>query len=403
MTTPIEPNPPRWSPSTDPTSIIVPGLDTNAPINDQVDQIEQLITIKLQNTDANFSRIQHLMATRFLPAVKRYALGTEPVREAAKFWTSFYEQAAQVHIPTLDDDDLMHDEHTQPSVVTSESASVSQREDLDVSHSRTPSEITYDVTASESSFMPANAVSSTPARPGHAPDQTADDHPSWSASLELPMVRLKSELQSFAREEEEEVSARQDTSSLTDSLMDEEDNTIQQFPSFTREKTEKNADRDEPRARVQPSHIPQSVLPTPRANVTTAYVSPLKVKPKTFSNLKANGQKEVLKGLHTRNHCSSSSSVTALTTDEMRPILQIAMHDEVRTTTPTSMPPFLRRVCHARGDPVSTVSIVVNSLRETTCVGLGPPERACSFRLNATSTNPSSSDGSAVAFTTTTP
>ncbi|KAI9455724.1 hypothetical protein HD554DRAFT_2207400 [Boletus coccyginus] len=281
MTTPIEPNPPRWSPSTDPTSIIVPGLDTNAPINDQVDQIEQLITIKLQNTDANFSRIQHLMATRFLPAVKRYALGTEPVREAAKFWTSFYEQAAQVHIPTLDDDDLMHDEHTQPSVVTSESASVSQREDLDVSHSRTPSEITYDVTASESSFMPANAVSSTPARPGHAPDQTADDHPSWSASLELPMVRLKSELQSFTREEEEEVSARQDTSSLTDSLMDEEDNTIQQFPSFTQEKTEKNADRDEPRARVQPSHIPQSVLPTPRANVTTAYVSPLKVKPKT--------------------------------------------------------------------------------------------------------------------------
>jgi hypothetical protein len=48
MTTPIEPNPPRWSPSTDPASIVVPGLDTNAPINDQIDQIEQLITIKLQ-------------------------------------------------------------------------------------------------------------------------------------------------------------------------------------------------------------------------------------------------------------------------------------------------------------------------------------------------------------------
>lgn len=48
MTTPIEPNPVRWSPSTDPASIVVPGLDTNAPINDQIDQIEQLITIKLQ-------------------------------------------------------------------------------------------------------------------------------------------------------------------------------------------------------------------------------------------------------------------------------------------------------------------------------------------------------------------
>ncbi|KAF8548879.1 hypothetical protein OG21DRAFT_667610 [Imleria badia] len=289
MTTPIEPNPPRWSPSTDPASIVVPGLDTKAPINDQIDQIEQLITIKLQNIDANFSRIQQLMATRLLPAVKRYALGTEPVREAAKFWTSFYEQAAQVHIPTLEDDDLVQDEQTQPSDVTSESASISQpepREDVDVhahAHSRTPSEIStraYDVTASESSFMPSNAVSSTPARPGHAPDQTLDDQPSWSASLESPMVRLKSELQSFAREEEE-ASARVDTSGLTDSLMYEEENTIQQIPSMTQEKSAAGRDRDEPRAKIQSLHIPQSALPTPRANVTSAFVSPLKVKPKT--------------------------------------------------------------------------------------------------------------------------
>jgi hypothetical protein len=48
MTTPIPPNPPRWEPSEDPSSIVVPGLDTTASVNDQIDQIEQLITIKLQ-------------------------------------------------------------------------------------------------------------------------------------------------------------------------------------------------------------------------------------------------------------------------------------------------------------------------------------------------------------------
>ena len=37
-----------------------------------------------QNVDANFSRIQQVMANRILPAVKRYAVGTEPVREAAR-------------------------------------------------------------------------------------------------------------------------------------------------------------------------------------------------------------------------------------------------------------------------------------------------------------------------------
>ena len=45
---PILPNPPRWEPQPDPTSIEVPGLDSSASVNDQIDQIEQLITIKLQ-------------------------------------------------------------------------------------------------------------------------------------------------------------------------------------------------------------------------------------------------------------------------------------------------------------------------------------------------------------------
>jgi len=44
----ILPNPPRWQPNPDPASIQVPGLDTAAPVHDQIEQIEQLITIKLQ-------------------------------------------------------------------------------------------------------------------------------------------------------------------------------------------------------------------------------------------------------------------------------------------------------------------------------------------------------------------
>jgi DASH complex subunit ASK1 len=44
----IVPNPPRWKPNPNPATIPVPGLDTAAPVHDQIDQIEQLITIKLQ-------------------------------------------------------------------------------------------------------------------------------------------------------------------------------------------------------------------------------------------------------------------------------------------------------------------------------------------------------------------
>ena len=45
---PITPNPPRWKPNPDPASIVIPGLDTEASTTDQIEQIEQLITIKLQ-------------------------------------------------------------------------------------------------------------------------------------------------------------------------------------------------------------------------------------------------------------------------------------------------------------------------------------------------------------------
>lgn len=45
---PIEPLGPRWEPNSDPSQIFVPGLDTTASVQDQIDQIEQLITIRLQ-------------------------------------------------------------------------------------------------------------------------------------------------------------------------------------------------------------------------------------------------------------------------------------------------------------------------------------------------------------------
>ncbi|KAK2460119.1 hypothetical protein APHAL10511_007885 [Amanita phalloides] len=193
---PIPPNPPRWAPNPDPASIDVPGLDTTAPIHDQIDQIEQMITVKLQNIDENFSKIQSILANKILPAVKRYAVGTEPVREAAKFWTSFYEQAAQIRIPTFDDY-MTVNENTESEREDPESVAVHENE----------ATIEPSVTSTETSFMPGqHAYSSTPAtvRATHIYD-TADDQSdagsSWAASIESPFVRLDREIQELTRED----------------------------------------------------------------------------------------------------------------------------------------------------------------------------------------------------------
>ncbi|KAJ7511837.1 hypothetical protein B0H11DRAFT_2168346 [Mycena galericulata] len=197
---PIPPNPPRWEPNPDPASIVVPGLDTTAPLLDQIEQMEQLITIKLQNIDENFSKIHNVLANKILPAVKRYAVGTKPVREAANFWVSFYEQAAQIRIPTYDDYSTVNEIPSERDDSTSEAESSSR-----TASERTVRNEEHSVASTEASFMPQAAFASTPAtgRVAHSDTFASNrsDDPSWSASLESPLSRLDREVQKFSRED----------------------------------------------------------------------------------------------------------------------------------------------------------------------------------------------------------
>ena len=95
----------RWEPAPDPDSIAIPGLNAAASAADQIEQIDQLITLKLQvafvgaclaaadninlsqKIDGQFAKIQWLAEHKLLPAVKRYSNGVQPVREAARVST----------------------------------------------------------------------------------------------------------------------------------------------------------------------------------------------------------------------------------------------------------------------------------------------------------------------------
>ncbi|KAL4250279.1 DASH complex subunit ASK1 [Abortiporus biennis] len=205
---PIEPKSTRWEATPDPNDIVIPGLDTTAPVNDQIEQIEQLITIKLQNVDANFSKIQQIMANRILPAVKRYAVGTEPVREAARFWVTFFEQAAQIRVPGADDFDI----HEEPSSSQAPTDTEEEEQQTNTSASEHPDDSSShsqmfdpNSTPSEVSFAPGQAaVSSTPATASRFRTHDGSDSeptPSWSASFESPLIRLDREIQSLAKDE----------------------------------------------------------------------------------------------------------------------------------------------------------------------------------------------------------
>ena len=56
----------RWEPNPDPRNIQVHGLDTTAPVQDQIEQIEQLITIRLQVGCHDLTAYMHTLLMRFL-------------------------------------------------------------------------------------------------------------------------------------------------------------------------------------------------------------------------------------------------------------------------------------------------------------------------------------------------
>ncbi|OSX67127.1 hypothetical protein POSPLADRAFT_1126987 [Postia placenta MAD-698-R-SB12] len=306
---PIEPKSARWEPTSDPNDIIVPGLDTNAPVNDQIEQIEQLITIKLQNVDANFSKMQHIMANRILPAVKRYAVATEPVREAARFWTTFFEQAAQIRVPTYEDYSSLQEQpeqETNPETDTDTAqgdASESESMTSDTQKTPTRSHHTFNSEgpSSDVSFLPQGAVSSTPAttsrhRTMQSNDsfasQGSDPTPSWTVSLESPLVRLDREIQGLAQEDEishrtarydetQEASQRQIPPPIP-----EEPSTVRRAPDNGKGKGRETQNDPPPSRGAEP--LLQNVLLRNASFVDRTItsprkpaVSPLKVKPRT--------------------------------------------------------------------------------------------------------------------------
>ncbi|GHJ86252.1 hypothetical protein NliqN6_2654 [Naganishia liquefaciens] len=88
-------NPLRRAPFT-----VIEGVNPDDSISAQMEQIDQLNTLLLQEIDENFAKFHQIVTSHVLPEVKRFALASEPTREAATFWRSFFERAASVKLST---------------------------------------------------------------------------------------------------------------------------------------------------------------------------------------------------------------------------------------------------------------------------------------------------------------
>ncbi|KAG5291943.1 DASH complex subunit ask1 [Histoplasma ohiense] len=70
----------------------------NLSLTEELERLEQSITLTLQEIDHNFSRAHRIVTTSILPTVEQYAEQSREVWEGSKFWKQFFESSANVSL-----------------------------------------------------------------------------------------------------------------------------------------------------------------------------------------------------------------------------------------------------------------------------------------------------------------
>ncbi|ROW14583.1 hypothetical protein VPNG_03240 [Cytospora leucostoma] len=90
----------------------------NLTLTEELERLEQSITLTLQEIDSNFSRAHRIVTTSILPLVEQYGEHSKAVWEASKFWKQFFEASANVSLSgyeelAADDDATANEETTE--------------------------------------------------------------------------------------------------------------------------------------------------------------------------------------------------------------------------------------------------------------------------------------------------
>ncbi|KAL8832560.1 MAG: hypothetical protein Q9191_000184 [Dirinaria sp. TL-2023a] len=123
----------------------------NLTLTEELEKLEQSITLTLQEIDHNFSRAHRIVTSSILPVVEEYATHSAAVWEGSKFWKQFFEASANVSLSSYEE---------QPGDETG-------AEDEEGEQTTTETETTSGMTPSSSSYASPsqNEESTTPERP----------------------------------------------------------------------------------------------------------------------------------------------------------------------------------------------------------------------------------------------
>ncbi|KAI1635040.1 DASH complex subunit Ask1-domain-containing protein [Biscogniauxia mediterranea] len=87
-------------------------------LTEELEKLEQSITLTLQEIDRNFSKAHRIVTTNILPLVEQYGEHSKNVWEASKFWKQFFEASANVSLSGYEELAEEADETTQQEETT---------------------------------------------------------------------------------------------------------------------------------------------------------------------------------------------------------------------------------------------------------------------------------------------
>lgn len=82
-------------------------------LTEELERLEQSITLTLQEIDHNFSRAHRIVTTSIIPIVEEYADHSRDVWEGSKFWKQFFEASANVSLSGYEEQQSMNEEVDQ--------------------------------------------------------------------------------------------------------------------------------------------------------------------------------------------------------------------------------------------------------------------------------------------------
>ncbi|KAI0844718.1 DASH complex subunit Ask1-domain-containing protein [Daldinia vernicosa] len=176
-----------------------PGPSSARPLTltEELEKLEQSITLTLQEIDHNFNKAHRIVTTSILPLVEQYGEHSKAVWEASKFWKQFFEASANVSLSGYED--LAGDGETTTAEETALEDTTSNYNDATADEDMTVEQSGYAEQHQEQHDMPDDSIldhaeitGSTP----RAPSTKSLPHmkkPQF-ANFESPYEKLRREL-----------------------------------------------------------------------------------------------------------------------------------------------------------------------------------------------------------------